>query len=43
MYMLLSVTVEDVASTVQDLEIKGNPVNVTGLPIENFNSNTHLK
>ena len=27
--MLLSVTVQDVESTVQDLETKGNPVNLT--------------
>ena len=29
MCMLLSVTVKDVASTLQDVETKGNPVNLT--------------
>ena len=31
MYMVLSVTVQDVESTVQDAETKGSPVNLTAI------------
>ena len=42
--MLLSVTVQDVESIVQDVEIKGNRVKLTEFSYYRcFNRNTHLQ
>ena len=42
--MLLSVAIEDVESTAQAIEIRGNPVNVTAFSYGRFFKwNTHLK
>ena len=42
--ILLSITVQDVESTVQDTETKGNSVNLTEFSyLRFFNRNTYLK